>query len=100
MAFSAGHLWSSEDGALLRICSREGRDGMDSLHGGWLTDLHFSPDDALLVSTGGYIKVGLRPRGYVVVGRSRLIGPQEAPPPEPPKCTGPLPAHVHIFVFR
>ncbi|XP_056281002.1 apoptotic protease-activating factor 1 [Pseudoliparis swirei] len=49
-------LWSAEDGALLRICSREGRDGMDSLHGGWLTDLHFSPDDALLVSTGGYVK--------------------------------------------
>lgn len=33
---------------------------MDSLHGGWVTDLHFSPDDSLLVSTGGYIKVGER----------------------------------------
>lgn len=30
---------------------------MDSLHGGWVTDLHFSPDNSLLVSTGGYIKV-------------------------------------------
>ncbi|XP_037616496.1 apoptotic protease-activating factor 1 isoform X1 [Sebastes umbrosus] len=49
-------LWSVKDGSLLRICSREGKDGMDSLHGGWVTDLHFSPDNSLLVSTGGYIK--------------------------------------------
>ncbi|XP_072311200.1 apoptotic protease-activating factor 1 isoform X1 [Eucyclogobius newberryi] len=49
-------LWSVKDGSLLKICSREGKDGMDSLHGGWVTDLHFSPDDSLLVSTGGYIK--------------------------------------------
>ncbi|XP_068443155.1 apoptotic protease-activating factor 1 isoform X2 [Clinocottus analis] len=49
-------LWRVEDGSLLRICSREGKDGVDSLHGGWVTDLHFSPDDSLLVSTGGYIK--------------------------------------------
>ncbi|XP_031714792.1 apoptotic protease-activating factor 1 [Anarrhichthys ocellatus] len=50
-------LWSVKDGSLLRICSRDGKDGMDSLHGGWVTDLHFSPDNSLLVSTGGYIKV-------------------------------------------
>ncbi|CAN9508500.1 unnamed protein product [Ophioblennius macclurei] len=49
-------LWSVSDGALLKICSRDGRDALDSLHGGWVTDLHFSPDDALLVSTGGYVK--------------------------------------------
>ncbi|KAK9525758.1 hypothetical protein VZT92_016440 [Zoarces viviparus] len=49
-------LWSVKDGSLLRICSRDGKDGMDSLHGGWVTDLHFSPDNTLLVSTGGYIK--------------------------------------------
>uniref|UniRef100_A0A671VND0 Apoptotic peptidase activating factor 1 n=1 Tax=Sparus aurata TaxID=8175 RepID=A0A671VND0_SPAAU len=49
-------LWNVKDGSLLKICSREGKDGMDSLHGGWVTDLHFSPDDSLLVSTGGYIK--------------------------------------------
>lgn len=30
---------------------------MDSLHGGWLSDLHFSKDNRLLVSTGGYVKV-------------------------------------------
>lgn len=50
-------LWSTKDGSLLKICSREGKDGMDSLHGGWLSDLHFSKDNSLLVSTGGYVKV-------------------------------------------
>lgn len=52
-------LWSVKGGSLQKICSREGKDGkdgMDSLHGGWVTDLHFSPDNSLLVSTGGYIK--------------------------------------------
>ncbi|XP_029317913.1 LOW QUALITY PROTEIN: apoptotic protease-activating factor 1 [Cottoperca gobio] len=49
-------LWSVKDGSLLRICSRDGKDAMDSLHGGWVTDLHFSPDNSLLVSTGGYVK--------------------------------------------
>nr|XP_020509314.1 apoptotic protease-activating factor 1 [Labrus bergylta] len=49
-------LWSVKDGSLLKICSREGKDAMDSLHGGWVTDLHFSPDNTLLVSTGGYVK--------------------------------------------
>lgn len=49
-------LWSVTDGSLLKICSRDSKDGLDSLHGGWVTDLHFSPDNSLLVSTGGYIK--------------------------------------------
>ncbi|CAL9682899.1 unnamed protein product [Knipowitschia caucasica] len=49
-------LWSVKNGALMKICAREGKDGMDSLHGGWVTDIHFSPDDSVLVSTGGYIK--------------------------------------------
>uniref|UniRef100_A0A667Z0S8 Apoptotic protease-activating factor 1 n=1 Tax=Myripristis murdjan TaxID=586833 RepID=A0A667Z0S8_9TELE len=49
-------LWSVKDGSLLKICSRDNKDAMDSLHGGWVTDLHFSPDNSLLVSTGGYIK--------------------------------------------
>ncbi|XP_035535114.1 apoptotic protease-activating factor 1 isoform X1 [Morone saxatilis] len=49
-------IWNVKDGSLLKICSRESKDGMDSLHGGWVSDLHFSPDNSLLVSTGGYIK--------------------------------------------
>ncbi|XP_071373222.1 apoptotic protease-activating factor 1 isoform X1 [Centroberyx affinis] len=49
-------LWSVKDGSLLKICSRDNKDAMDSLHGGWVTNLHFSPDNSLLVSTGGYVK--------------------------------------------
>lgn len=47
-----------KDGTLLKICSSDNKDAMDSLHGGWVTDLHFSPDNTVLLSTGGYIKVG------------------------------------------
>lgn len=50
-------LWNMLNGNLLKICSRESKDSMDSFHGGWVTDLHFSPDNKVLVSTGGYIKV-------------------------------------------
>ncbi|KAL0963001.1 hypothetical protein UPYG_G00348220 [Umbra pygmaea] len=49
-------LWSVTDGNLLKICSSDNKDAMDSLHGGWVTDLHFSPDNTVLLSTGGYIK--------------------------------------------
>ncbi|XP_060742325.1 apoptotic protease-activating factor 1 [Tachysurus vachellii] len=49
-------LWSVLNGNLLKICSLEKKDSMDSFHGGWVTDLHFSPDNKVLVSTGGYIK--------------------------------------------
>uniref|UniRef100_A0AAY4D264 Apoptotic protease-activating factor 1 n=1 Tax=Denticeps clupeoides TaxID=299321 RepID=A0AAY4D264_9TELE len=49
-------LWNVRDGAPLKIYSRGSKDSMDSLHGGWVTDLHFSPDSKVLVSTGGYIK--------------------------------------------
>ncbi|MCJ8736266.1 hypothetical protein PDJAM_G00256980, partial [Pangasius djambal] len=49
-------LWNMSNGNLLKICSRESKDSMDSFHGGWVTDLHFSPDSKVLVSTGGYIK--------------------------------------------
>ncbi|MBN3321953.1 APAF factor, partial [Atractosteus spatula] len=49
-------IWGVVDGALLQICTRGDKDSMESLHGGWVTDLHFSPDGEMLVSTGGYIK--------------------------------------------
>uniref|UniRef100_A0A8C9TN00 Apoptotic protease-activating factor 1 n=1 Tax=Scleropages formosus TaxID=113540 RepID=A0A8C9TN00_SCLFO len=49
-------LWCVLDGSLLKICSSSRKDSMDSLHGGWVTDLHFSPDNKVLVSTGGYVK--------------------------------------------
>ncbi|XP_076014962.1 apoptotic protease-activating factor 1 [Genypterus blacodes] len=49
-------IWDVHHGSLLKICSGDGKDGMESLHGGWVTDLHFSPNSSVLVSTGGYIK--------------------------------------------
>ncbi|XP_048123798.1 apoptotic protease-activating factor 1 isoform X3 [Alosa alosa] len=49
-------LWNMLDGSLLKVCCRGNKDAMDSQHGGWVTDLHFSPDSKVLVSTGGYIK--------------------------------------------
>ncbi|RXM36709.1 Apoptotic protease-activating factor 1 [Acipenser ruthenus] len=49
-------IWCVLNGSLLHICARENKDSMESLHGGWVTDLHFSPDSKMLVSTGGYIK--------------------------------------------
>ncbi|XP_031438233.1 apoptotic protease-activating factor 1 isoform X2 [Clupea harengus] len=49
-------LWNMLDGTLLKICCRGDKDAMDSQHGGWVTDLHFSPDNKVLLSTGGYIK--------------------------------------------
>ncbi|XP_062850235.1 apoptotic protease-activating factor 1 [Trichomycterus rosablanca] len=49
-------LWNMLNGDLLKVCSRKSKDSMDSFHGGWVTDLHFSPDNRVFVSTGGYIK--------------------------------------------
>ncbi|XP_032426271.1 apoptotic protease-activating factor 1-like [Xiphophorus hellerii] len=49
-------IWSVKDGSLLKVCSQESKDATDSVHGGWVTDLHFSPNNSVLVSTGGYIK--------------------------------------------
>ncbi|XP_078409567.1 apoptotic protease-activating factor 1 isoform X2 [Cetorhinus maximus] len=48
-------IWRVQDGSLLHICSEES-ENKDSKHGGWVTDLHFSPNSKMLVSTGGYIK--------------------------------------------
>ncbi|GCC32636.1 hypothetical protein chiPu_0011099, partial [Chiloscyllium punctatum] len=48
-------IWRVHDGSLLHICSEES-EIKDSKHGGWVTDLHFSPDSKTLVSIGGYIK--------------------------------------------
>ncbi|XP_072528597.1 apoptotic protease-activating factor 1 [Salminus brasiliensis] len=59
-------LWNMLNGHLLKICSRERKDSMDSFHGGWVTDLHFSPDNKVLVSTGGYIKWWSVERGEVL----------------------------------
>uniref|UniRef100_A0A4W3ISF5 Apoptotic protease-activating factor 1 n=1 Tax=Callorhinchus milii TaxID=7868 RepID=A0A4W3ISF5_CALMI len=46
-------IWRVRDGCLLHVCPKESE---DSKHGGWVTDLHFSPNSKMLISTGGYIK--------------------------------------------
>ncbi|XP_051889659.1 apoptotic protease-activating factor 1 isoform X2 [Pristis pectinata] len=48
-------IWRVRDGSLLHICPNDA-EIKDSKHGGWVTDLHFSPNSKILVSTGGYIK--------------------------------------------
>ncbi|XP_067860938.1 apoptotic protease-activating factor 1 isoform X2 [Heptranchias perlo] len=48
-------IWRVRDGSLLHVCPKES-EVKDSKHGGWVTDLHFSPNSKILVSTGGYIK--------------------------------------------
>ncbi|XP_067915149.1 apoptotic protease-activating factor 1 isoform X3 [Heterodontus francisci] len=48
-------IWRVKDGSLLHVCPDES-ELKDSKHGGWVTDLHFSPNSKILVSIGGYIK--------------------------------------------
>ncbi|XP_062928578.1 apoptotic protease-activating factor 1 isoform X1 [Mobula hypostoma] len=48
-------IWRVRDGSLLHVCPNDA-EIKDSKHGGWVTDLHFSPNSRILVSTGGYIK--------------------------------------------
>ncbi|XP_053113820.1 apoptotic protease-activating factor 1 isoform X3 [Hemicordylus capensis] len=49
-------VWNVSRGELLHRCSRASVDEGESAHGGWVTDLCFSPDSKMLVSSGGYIK--------------------------------------------
>lgn len=48
-------IWRVKDCSLLHICPKD-VEIKDSKHGGWVTDLRFSPNSKILVSTGGYIK--------------------------------------------
>ncbi|XP_066489510.1 apoptotic protease-activating factor 1 isoform X2 [Tiliqua scincoides] len=48
-------VWNVLRGELLHLCSCASLDGQ-SAHGGWVTDLCFSPDSKMLVSSGGYIQ--------------------------------------------
>ncbi|XP_023415719.2 apoptotic protease-activating factor 1 isoform X5 [Loxodonta africana] len=45
-------IWNVSNGELLGLCSVEGA----ATHGGWVTDLCFSPDSKMLVSSGAYLK--------------------------------------------
>uniref|UniRef100_A0A8C4TV52 Apoptotic protease-activating factor 1 n=1 Tax=Falco tinnunculus TaxID=100819 RepID=A0A8C4TV52_FALTI len=49
-------IWDILTGALLHLCSPVTVDEGEPTHGGWVTDLSFSPDSKMLVSSGGYLK--------------------------------------------
>uniref|UniRef100_A0ABM5GFB3 Apoptotic protease-activating factor 1 n=1 Tax=Pogona vitticeps TaxID=103695 RepID=A0ABM5GFB3_9SAUR len=49
-------IWNVSRGELLHLCSRASVDEEESAHGGWVTDVCFSPNNKILVSSGGYIK--------------------------------------------
>uniref|UniRef100_A0A8B9IX10 Apoptotic protease-activating factor 1 n=1 Tax=Amazona collaria TaxID=241587 RepID=A0A8B9IX10_9PSIT len=49
-------IWDMLTGALVHFCSPVTVDEGEPTHGGWVTDLSFSPDSKMLVSSGGYLK--------------------------------------------
>ncbi|XP_050790453.1 apoptotic protease-activating factor 1 isoform X1 [Gopherus flavomarginatus] len=49
-------IWAVLGGELLHLCSPVTVDEGESTHGGWVTDLCFSPESNMLVSCGGYLK--------------------------------------------
>uniref|UniRef100_A0A6I8NPN5 Apoptotic protease-activating factor 1 n=1 Tax=Ornithorhynchus anatinus TaxID=9258 RepID=A0A6I8NPN5_ORNAN len=48
-------IWDVSKGEILHLCA-PGPVGEASTHGGWVTDLCFSPDSKILVSAGGFLK--------------------------------------------
>ncbi|NWI16570.1 APAF factor, partial [Crypturellus soui] len=49
-------IWDTLTGELLHYFSPITVDEGEPTHGGWVTDLSFSPDSKMLVSSGGYLK--------------------------------------------
>ncbi|XP_043943141.1 apoptotic protease-activating factor 1 [Protopterus annectens] len=49
-------VWNVNSGSLCHICPQECGESVESRHGGWVTDLHFSPDSKILMSAGGFIR--------------------------------------------
>ncbi|XP_012874455.1 PREDICTED: apoptotic protease-activating factor 1 [Dipodomys ordii] len=49
-------IWNVSNGELLHLCAPISVEEAAATHGGWVTDLCFSPDSKMLVSAGGYIK--------------------------------------------
>uniref|UniRef100_A0A8C8ZQW6 Apoptotic protease-activating factor 1 n=1 Tax=Prolemur simus TaxID=1328070 RepID=A0A8C8ZQW6_PROSS len=49
-------IWNVSRGELLHLCAPITEEGATTTHGGWVTDLCFSPDSKMLVSAGGYLK--------------------------------------------
>lgn len=50
-------IWNVSNGELLHLCAPISVEEGAATHGGWVTDLCFSPDTKMLVSAGGYLKV-------------------------------------------
>lgn len=49
-------IWNVSNGELLHLCAPISVEEGATTHGGWVTDLCFSPDTKMLVSAGGYLK--------------------------------------------
>nr|KAF6372888.1 apoptotic peptidase activating factor 1 [Pipistrellus kuhlii] len=49
-------IWDVSSGALLHLCAPISVEEGPATHGGWVTDLCFSPDSKMLVSAEGYLK--------------------------------------------
>ncbi|KAM6153090.1 apoptotic protease-activating factor 1 isoform 4-T4 [Erethizon dorsatum] len=49
-------IWSVSNGELLHLCAPISVEEGAAPHGGWVTDLCFSPDSKMLVSAGGHLK--------------------------------------------
>ncbi|XP_070310228.1 apoptotic protease-activating factor 1 isoform X5 [Odocoileus virginianus] len=49
-------IWNVSNGELLHLCAPVSVEEGATTHGGWVTDLCFSPDTKMLVSAGGYLK--------------------------------------------
>lgn len=49
-------IWNVSDGQLLHLCAPISVEEGTATHGGWVTDVCFSPDRKMLVSAGGYLK--------------------------------------------
>nr|KAF6493541.1 apoptotic peptidase activating factor 1 [Rousettus aegyptiacus] len=49
-------IWNASNGELLHLCAPISVEEGAATHGGWVTDLCFSPDSKMLVSAGGYLK--------------------------------------------
>lgn len=49
-------IWNVSDGQLLHLCAPISVEEGTATHGGWVTDVCFSPDSKMLVSAGGYLK--------------------------------------------
>ncbi|XP_036154144.1 apoptotic protease-activating factor 1 isoform X5 [Myotis myotis] len=49
-------IWNVSSGVLLHLCAPISIEEGAATHGGWVTDLCFSPDSKMLVSAGGYLK--------------------------------------------